>query len=59
MLKETLSQLDTAALTTTGLILFVTVFVAVTLYALTRSRQQAEHWSAIPLTSETKEDRHE
>lgn len=56
MLKDTLSQLDTAALTTMGLILFVAVFVAVTLYALTRAPEQADQWSAIPLTGETREE---
>jgi cbb3-type cytochrome oxidase subunit 3 len=59
MLKETLSQLDWAAMTTTGLILFVTVFVAVTLYALTRAPKQAEAWARIPLNAETDTTREE
>jgi cbb3-type cytochrome oxidase subunit 3 len=53
MLKETLSHLDMAELTTAGLVLFVLVFVAVLFYALTRTPGQARHWSRIPLTDET------
>ena len=62
MLKDTLNQLDLSTLTTTGLILFFIIFIAVTLYALTRTPGQAEQWSRIPLTFEITKDeprRHE
>lgn len=52
MLKELLTQLDAAKLSTSGLILFFIVFVAVTLYAITRTPRQAEAWSRIPLTGD-------
>ncbi len=57
MLKETLTHLDLSVLTTAGLVLFFIVFVAVTFYALTRTPKQAEQWSRIPLTSETRKNK--
>ena len=53
MLKETLSHMDLTALTVAGLVLFFVVFIAVTLFAFTRSPKHAEQWSRIPLNSET------
>ena len=55
MFKDVLTHMDTADLTTAGLLLFFVVFVAVVLYALTRTPRQAEHWSRIPLTGDTNE----
>jgi cbb3-type cytochrome oxidase subunit 3 len=52
MLKDVLTQMDTTALTTTGLILFFVVFIAVTLYALTRAPRQADEWARIPLAAD-------
>jgi cbb3-type cytochrome oxidase subunit 3 len=52
MFKEVLTHMDMSALSTAGLLLFVAVFVAVTLYALTRPPHQADHWARIPLTGE-------
>ncbi|HSI35046.1 MAG: hypothetical protein ACAI43_01455 [Phycisphaerae bacterium] len=51
--KDVLTQMDTTALTTAGLVLFVFVFAAVTLYATTRPPHQADRWSRIPLTGES------
>lgn len=55
MLKETLSQLDLAVLSTCGMILFVAVFLAVLFYAFTRAPRQTEQWARIPLTSEKRD----
>jgi cbb3-type cytochrome oxidase subunit 3 len=52
MFKEVLTHMDMSALSTAGLLLFFVVFLAVTLYALTRPPQQADRWSRIPLTRE-------
>jgi hypothetical protein len=54
--KDVLTHMDTTALTTAGLVLFVLVFAAVTLYATTRPPHQAEQWSRIPLTGEIDRD---
>ena len=32
-----------------GLMLFVLVFVGTTLWAITRTRKQVDHWSSLPL----------
>lgn len=32
-----------------GLLLFVMVFVGTTLWAITRTRNQVDHWSSLPL----------
>jgi cbb3-type cytochrome oxidase subunit 3 len=53
MFKEVLTHMDMSALSTAGLLLFFVVFLAVTLYALTRPPQQADQWSRIPLTTDT------
>ena len=53
MLKETLNHIDLTSLTVAGLVLFFIVFVAVTLFAITRPQKHAEQWSRIPLNSET------
>jgi cbb3-type cytochrome oxidase subunit 3 len=58
MFKDVLTHMDLSALSTAGLLLFFVVFVAVTLYALTRPPQQAEQWSKIPLTNEPADPRH-
>jgi len=39
-------------LSTAGLLLFFAVFVAVSLYAMTRPPAQAEQWARIPLTGD-------
>jgi cbb3-type cytochrome oxidase subunit 3 len=57
MIKDTLSHMDMAALTTAGLVLFFVVFVGVTLYATTRHRRQADQWARIPLTAEPQDAR--
>jgi cbb3-type cytochrome oxidase subunit 3 len=50
--------MDMSALSTAGLLLFLAVFLAVTLYALTRPPQQTDRWSRIPLTNDPVEPRH-
>jgi cbb3-type cytochrome oxidase subunit 3 len=55
MLKDVLIYFDLSALSAAGLVLFLVVFVGVLFYALTRTPRQAEQWSRIPLTSETRE----
>jgi cbb3-type cytochrome oxidase subunit 3 len=52
MFKEVLTHMDMSALSTAGLLLFFVVFLAVTLYALSRTPQQADRWSRIPLTAD-------
>lgn len=57
MFKDVLTHMDMSALSTAGLLLFFVVFLAVTLYALTRPPQQADRWSRIPLTGDPVEPR--
>ena len=52
MFKEVLTHMDISVLSTVGLLLFLVVFLAVTLYALTRPPQQADQWARIPLTDD-------
>ena len=54
-MNEIITHLDLSALSAAGLVLFLAVFVGVLFYAMTRTPRQAEQWSRIPLTSETKE----
>jgi len=54
-MKEIITHLDLSVLSAAGLVLFLAVFIGVLFYALTRTPRQAEEWSRIPLTSETKE----
>jgi len=53
MFKDVLTHMDLGDLTTAGLLLFFVVFVAVVVYALTRTPRQAHHWSHLPLTGDT------
>lgn len=52
MFKDVLQHMDLSVLTSAGLIIFFIVFLFVVLYALSRSRSQAQQWAEIPLTSE-------
>jgi hypothetical protein len=56
MFKEVITHMSLGDLSTAGLLLFFVVFVAVALYAMTRSPAQAEQWARIPLTAERDND---
>ena len=49
MLKQLLIHMDIARFGEIGLVIFFVVFVAVTVWAISRSRRDVEQWSAIPL----------
>lgn len=59
MFKDVLQHMDLSVLTSAGLIIFFIVFLFVLLYALTRSRSQAQQWAEIPLRSEPRRQRGE
>ena len=52
MLKEVLSDGALTHFATIGLVIFVAVFLGVTVWALTRSRGQIRTWSELPLSRE-------
>ena len=52
MFKEVITHMSLGDLSTAGLLLFFLVFLAVSVYALTRPPAQAEQWARIPLTGE-------
>lgn len=52
MFKEVITHMSLGDLSTAGLLLFFAVFVAVSLYAMTRPPTQAEQWARIPLTGD-------
>lgn len=49
MIKYVLSDGALTGFATTGLVLFVAVFVGVTAWALTRRRSEISDWSRLPL----------
>ncbi|MEM6329839.1 MAG: cbb3-type cytochrome c oxidase subunit 3 [Planctomycetota bacterium] len=49
MIKNALSDSGMPALAAFGLLMFVAIFVGVTVWALTRRRRQVERWSSLPL----------
>jgi len=49
MLKQLFIHMDLARFGEIGMVIFFVVFVAVTIWAISRSRKDVEHWSAIPL----------
>ncbi len=52
MLKELLSDGALTHYATIGLVLFVTIFLGVTVWVLTRSRGQIRTWAELPLARE-------
>lgn len=52
MLRDVLSNGALTHFATIGLVIFVAVFIGVTVWILTRSRQEVQAWSRIPLTSD-------
>lgn len=49
MIKNALADGGLAALAAFGLLMFVTIFVGVTAWALTRRRREVAQWSSLPL----------
>ena len=47
-----LSFVDPSRLGEAGLVTFFTVFVGMTVWAMTRRRQEIDRWSALPLEGE-------
>jgi len=52
MLKDVLSNGALTHFATIGLVIFVAVFVGVTVWVVTRSRKEVQTWSRIPLTGD-------
>lgn len=52
MLKDVLSNGALTHFATIGLVIFVLVFIGVTVWVVTRSRKEIHTWSRIPLTGE-------
>jgi cbb3-type cytochrome oxidase subunit 3 len=52
MLKDVLSNGALTHFATIGLVIFVVVFLGVTVWILTRSRKEVGTWSRIPLTGD-------
>jgi cbb3-type cytochrome oxidase subunit 3 len=55
MLKDVLSNGALTHFATIGLVIFVIVFLGVTVWILTRSRKEVQTWSRIPLTGDEHE----
>ncbi|MEM8782357.1 MAG: cbb3-type cytochrome c oxidase subunit 3 [Planctomycetota bacterium] len=53
MFKDILSDANLTAFATWGLVIFVAVFVGVTIWALTRPKKTVDQWSGIPLKEGT------
>lgn len=49
MIKQALSEAGLAPLSVIGLMMFVSVFVGVAIWTLTRERRQIDTWSSLPL----------
>lgn len=49
MFKEIISNGDTTHYALWGLVIFVAVFVCITVWALTRSKKEIHDWSSMPL----------
>jgi hypothetical protein len=49
MIRQALQGLDLAPLAIASLIMFVTIFAGISLWALTRSRRDVRDWSRLPL----------
>ena len=52
MNQDVVSHAGLTHFATWGLVIFVTVFVLVTIWALTRSRKQVRRWSSMPLNDD-------
>ena len=53
MFKDILSEANLTAFATWGLVIFVAVFLGVTIWALTRPKKTVDKWSSIPLKEGT------
>ena len=53
MFKDILSDANLTLFATLGLVIFVAVFLGVTIWALTRPRKTVDKWSSIPLKDGT------
>jgi cbb3-type cytochrome oxidase subunit 3 len=53
MFKEILSDANLTLFATGGLVIFVAVFLAVMIWALTRPKKTIDKWSSIPLKDGT------
>ena len=52
MLKDVLSSGALTHFATIGLVIFVLVFLAITAWALSRSKREVDDWSRIPLSKD-------
>jgi cbb3-type cytochrome oxidase subunit 3 len=52
MLKDVLSNGALTHFATIGLVIFVVVFIGITVWVVTRSRKEIQTWSHIPLTGD-------
>lgn len=52
MLKDVLSNGALTHFATIGLVIFVVVFIGITVWVVTRSRREIQTWSRIPLTGD-------
>ncbi|MEM1026753.1 MAG: cbb3-type cytochrome c oxidase subunit 3 [Planctomycetota bacterium] len=53
MFKHILSEANLTAFATWGLVIFVAVFLGVTIWTLTRPKRTVDKWSSIPLKEGT------
>lgn len=54
MIKESFAEAGLAPLAVIGLVLFVLVFTAIAVWALSRGRKEIADWSSLPLAKEAK-----
>ncbi|MEM6673551.1 MAG: cbb3-type cytochrome c oxidase subunit 3 [Planctomycetota bacterium] len=52
MLKDIMGGSGLTVFATAGLVIFVIVFVGITVWALTRKQRKIDQWSRIPLTKD-------
>jgi len=52
MIKDVLSNGALTHFATIGLVIFVVVFIGITVWVVTRSRKEIQTWSQIPLTGD-------
>ena len=55
MIKRVLEESDLSFFAVVGLVLFVAIFLGLTVWVLTRSRRQVRTWSELPLAPDEAE----
>jgi cbb3-type cytochrome oxidase subunit 3 len=57
MFKEVLNGMDVRWMSNIGLLMFVVVFIAICLWAITRKRAEVTRWNNLPLDDERSSER--